>query len=224
MDFRRYHLPMSLSRYEIYPFARLSPDVRKMLLRAGIAAMIVCALVMARLGLPLSTRETPGGILDFEFAKTAAEAQRVMDAWGADGVAAARTQTYVDFAYLALYALTLCLAVGLGVYTWARRSALFGWIGVALAWLTLGAGILDAIENIAMLRQWSHGPDEQLARLAWAAAGAKFAIILGALIYALFAAALRIGDGIVGIGKRWYRNVVDEDAPAGADQAEKRAS
>jgi hypothetical protein len=196
--------------------------VRKPLLRAGIAATVVCALVMARLGMPLSAAGAPRGILDFEFAKTAAEAQRVMDAWGAAGIAAARTQTIVDFLYIGLYALTLCLAVGLSVYTCARRSALFGWIGVALAWSTLFAGVLDMIENIAMLRQWSDGPDEQLAWLAWAAAGAKFAIILIALIYALFAAALHIVDGIIGIGKRWYRSVVD-DASTDAE-TERRAS
>jgi hypothetical protein len=211
------------SRFEIYPFARWSPALRKNLLRIGLAATVICALVMARIGMPLTSATTPGGILDFEFAKTASEAQRVMQAWGDAGVAAARTQTLVDFVYLVLYAGTLCLAVGLSVHVWARRSTLFGWIGVVLAWLAPAAGLLDAVENIAMLRQWSDGSNDQLAWLAWATAGAKFGIILCGMIYALFAAGLHIGDGIIGIGKRWYRNVVDDDAPA-AVETEKRAS
>lgn len=196
-------------RFEVYPFAHLSPDVRKRLLLGALMLTIVVSVVIAQIGLPLSTAATPRGILDLEFARDGASAARVVGAWGEIGRAAATQQTRVDFLYLVCYGVTLALAVGLTVAVWAKRGAGFGWIGVALAWGALAAAIFDGVENIAILSFLDGGGGDDLAALMRASAIAKFALILTALCYALFGAALWIGDHIIAIGKLWYRSVVD---------------
>jgi hypothetical protein len=118
---------------------------------------------------------------------------------------AARAQTWVDFAYLAVYAPTLALAAGLAFGPWAKRSAWLGWLGVLLSWGALAAGALDVIENIAMLRMLADAPSDAMASLARICALGKFALILSAVTYALFGAALWSADGIIAIGRLWFR-------------------
>jgi hypothetical protein len=197
-----------LPAFEIYPFAKIPAQLRKRALVIALILTVLISIVMGNIGIPLSTPQTPGNILDFEFAQNAREARRVMTAWGPAGLAAAQQQTYVDFVYLLSYGLTLSLATGLAVWVWARRSRLFGWLGVALSWGALLAAALDALENVAMLRQWSNGSDNTLAMLAYVCAAIKFILVIAGLIYALFGAALQSTDGIIGIGKLWYQSVV----------------
>jgi hypothetical protein len=198
-----------MSRFEIYPFARLAPILRKRFLLGLLFATVAVGLVIARIGIPLSTPATPGGILDLEFAQNANAVARVLAAWGPEGRDAAIRQTWVDFIYLLVYGVTVVFAVGLTVAVWAKRSALFGWIGVALSWGGFVAAALDAIENGAMLTFLNGGGSDVLATLMRLCAQIKFAIIIGAMCYALFGAALWIGDRIIAIGKLWYRSVVD---------------
>jgi hypothetical protein len=198
-----------MTRFEVYPFVRVSPDARKRLLVGALLLTIAVSLVIAQIGAPLSTAATPSGILDLEFARDSASAARVVDAWGENGRVAAVRQTWVDFLYLVCYAVTLALAVGLAVAVWAKRSVLFGWIGVALAWGSLAAAALDGIENIAILTFLGGAGSDDLATLMRVSAIAKFTLIITAFCYALFGAALWIGDRIIAIGKLWYRSVVD---------------
>jgi hypothetical protein len=199
-----------LSRFEVYPFARWPVLFRKRALVLLLVAAIGISMVLAVVGGPLVTQNTPRGILDYEFANTAAAARAVQTAWGPAGIAAAQRQTLIDFAYLLVYGPLLSIATGLAVWVWARRSTLFGWIGVALSWGGLLASVLDAIENIAMLNTLGRSITESLTQLANICAYAKFGIIVCGMIYALMGAALWLGDRIIAIGKLWYRSVVDE--------------
>ncbi len=205
---------MPLSRFEVYPFARVPARWRKRALVVLLGAAIAISLILAQLGAALVTPLTPTGIVDYEFAKTAAQAARIQSAWGPTGIAAARAQTLFDFAYLAVYGPLLSIVTGLAVWVWARRSTLFGWIGVILSWGGLLASALDAIENGAMLSQFSGTITETLTQIAYYCAGVKFAIILAGMCYALMGAALLTTDRIIAIGKLWYRSVVDEPPPA----------
>ncbi len=191
------------------PFARFSLRARQRTLMFLIVITIVIAAVVARLGAGLFIPAVPSGIISFELAGSAATADAMVRAWGPDLSAAARAQTWVDFAYLAVYAPTLALAAGLALGPWAKRSARLGWLGVLLSWGALAAGALDVIENAAMLRMLADAPSDVLASLARICAIGKFALILAAVTYALFGAALWITDSIIAIGKLWFRTMQD---------------
>lgn len=208
-----------MDRFERYPLARVAAAQRKRAFAAALLLTIALSIAISLLGTPLFGPAAPNGIVSFEVAGTAAAAQAILDAWGPAGIAAARQQTLLDFAYLLVYGLTLVLGNGLAVWVWARRSVTMGWLGVGLSWGGLLAALLDAVENLAMLAQFAAGADEALAALARACANVKFALILSGMIYIMFGAALLLTDRIIGVGKLWYRTVVEDDAAAEADAA-----
>lgn len=191
------------------PFAGFSQHTRQRALVAMLVLTVAIAAVVARFGAGLFVAAVPSGIVSFELAGSAAAADAMLRAWGPTLSEAARLQTWVDFVYLAVYAPTLALAAGLAVGPWAKRSIQLGRLGVLLSWGALAAGVLDVIENAAMLRMLASAPSDALALLARICATGKFALILFAVIYALFGAALWAADGTVAIGKRWYRTLHD---------------
>jgi hypothetical protein len=173
-----------------FAFGHVSAPARRRALAGMFVASAAVSMLLAVVGAPLTVPAAPGGIVTFEFAGSVAEAQRIMAAWGLAGVAAAWTQTWLDFLYLATYGLCLSLASGLAIGPWVRRGAGFGRLGVALSWGALAAAAFDAVENVALLLLLNGAASDAAAGVAWAAAGVKFALILATLVYALLGAAL----------------------------------
>ncbi|WP_322937861.1 hypothetical protein [Nocardioides bizhenqiangii] len=134
---------------------------------------------------PIRTMKSASGvsIVPFELAGTDQRAREILAGWGDDGVDAARRSLYLDFPFLLGYA-------GLGALLAAASAEPVGDAG--RAWLTpIGwgaaagavlAGVLDAVENLALLRTiraWRDpGADlGQEARLARQAARTKFGLV-----------------------------------------------
>lgn len=182
-----------------FPFASWRPATRRRALAGAFVASVGVSVLLALVGTPLTVPAVPGGIVAFEFSGTLAEAQRIMAAWGAGGVAAAWTQTWLDFLYLATYGPSLALACGLAVGVWAKRGAAWRRLGVALSWGGLAAAACDAVENIGLLSLLAGGTSEAAVGVAWAAAAMKFALILAGLVYALFGAALWSTDQLIAL-------------------------
>ena len=199
-----------LSGFERYPFARFSRAARGRALWVGVAVTLIIGTVMGVLGGPLFTPAAPSGIVSFELAGSAQNAAAMIASWGLAGVALAQKQTWIDFLYIPAYSLTLALSAGLAVWVCARRSRALGWIGVALSWGALAAGLFDVVENCAMLLQWSGSPSDPLAALARVCALVKFTLILAAFTYALIGAAYHMGDGLVRMAMAWMRQTVDK--------------
>ncbi|MEN8235145.1 MAG: hypothetical protein ABFR89_09520 [Actinomycetota bacterium] len=134
-------------------------------------------------------------IIELELAGSAAKADEVMR--GAD-VDAVRATILWDFLFLALYAPTLFFGS-----LWAReqfRSPLQQKVGLAAAAGGLVAGLLDVIENLAMLgylNDWGGLSDWM--PLAAVMAIPKFAFVVFAIAYivagAVFAVRRRLVDG-----------------------------
>lgn len=141
----------------------------------------------------------PPSIVPFEFASTYAEAETWLRKWGYNGQRQAVIQTYVDFLFLILYATTLALFC----FRLAREQKdLYRSISLFLGWSMFGAGLLDAVENVAML-QTLYGSELDLFPLisSYAAFGKFFLVGLGFVyltlsgLYLLFNwLLLRLGD------------------------------
>lgn len=122
-------------------------------------------------------RNTGGpGILAFELAGTAARAEEIMTAWGADGRRWALTSMWLDFGYM----LTYGTLVGLLIDRVRGRSG----DPSALQLLPIGAVLGDAVEGVALLKVLGGVDIGGNARLARRAALTKFALLIVALAYA----------------------------------------
>lgn len=169
-----------------HPFAFLeSWPLRWLLLAALLGA---AALIMfSRLG-PLDQllrAKVPDGIFALEFAWSGERARTILAAWqGLEAVV--RVQTHWDYAFLLCYPAGLSLACAMLTDAPANPVAM---IGAFVAWATLTAAPLDAVENWAMLQMVASGASQPLARLATWCAGLKFTMLLAAVGYLLTAGA-----------------------------------
>jgi hypothetical protein len=128
-------------------------------LAVGIAlvAGVVLLVQIMRAGKQMRASGGPG-IVPFELAESHHEANRFLRTWGPRGRAAARRSIAWDFGFIA------CYVVGLGaaaLYVGARAHRFhYGWletVEIIAAVLAAVAGVLDYIENFALLSQLRAG-------------------------------------------------------------------
>jgi hypothetical protein len=143
---------------------------------------IAVAWIMRR---PLTTPVTPGGILDLELAGAPERVREILAAWDASGVRDdAISNVQIDFVWLLLYSTTISLgcvltAARLHERGWTRAGAL----GLALAWGQWLAALLDAVENVAMLRLLQGSVAQPWPTIARACAIPKFALVVAGIAY-----------------------------------------
>lgn len=165
-----------------HPFEWISPTGQK---KAFVPLVILTLVVMTSLQLlgdPLITEAAPAGIVSFEFAGNLAAAQEMVASWGPEGQIYAGLSLGLDYLFLVLYP----SAIGLGCVLVAQRlpKQLNFW-GFALAWAQLPAGVLDAVENFALI-QVLLGADLELWPLAaWWCAAPKFLLVIAGLVFFL---------------------------------------
>jgi hypothetical protein len=90
----------------------------------------------------------------------------------------------LDYLYLVAYPALLSLACAGVAGRLRARTPGVARLGIVLAWSIPAAGVLDAIENAALIRILTSGPSDALARIAWASAVPKFVLVFAALAYA----------------------------------------
>ena len=151
-----------------------------LLLTASVVLFIIISV-------PLRPSSSHWDILRLELAGSLERARAIVDRWGRRGVQKATYGVYVDFLFLVVYSTTIGLAcISLADAAWSPASSLDS-IGVTLAWGLWAAALLDAIENVALLKilQGSHAT-YWLPIARWCAIP-KFTLILAGVIYAVVA-------------------------------------
>jgi hypothetical protein len=169
-----------------HPLRRITADHFRWYFHVLFLLAVALSVWMQLLGNPLITEEVKGGILDFEFAGTEAAAQAIVADWREAGVIDdARRSLYWDFLFLLVYPLPFSmLALRISILSTPRTA--FARTGYLLAWGCLAAGLLDAVENLALLRLIAlEGASSFWAALAWGCAAPKFGLLLLTLLYAL---------------------------------------
>jgi hypothetical protein len=127
---------------------------------------------------------SPRNIVQFELAETTSTAAAIITAWGSDGVAMAKTSTYLDFIYIIFY--SAAIALGCSVAARYSKSPFLNNVAIIFLILTLLAGGCDVIENIAMLKSL-HEVTQTTVSVAYYFASVKFSILFTALIFMLVA-------------------------------------
>lgn len=162
------------------PFDWILPRARPALFAALTVALAALSLALGAIGRPLVTAEAPRGILSFEFAGTNEAAARMVASWGPGAREAAHLSLGLDYLYLLVYPAWFslgCLLVS------ARSTGPLGRIGIGMAWAIWVAGLLDAVENAALLALMGPEPAGGLAALAFGCAAPKFVLVGAAALF-----------------------------------------
>ncbi len=181
-----------------------SLTLRTRLILIGSAAVAAVVLNLAmQVAMQPAVDDAPFGIVDFEFASTPERAGEILDAWGSDGRDGAATAIALDYGFLIAY--SALLALGTGSISLAADAR--GWnrtarAGRRLVILAPVAGVLDAIENTALLNvlgAHQAGEISEVATLiAESTAAPKFAIVIVGFLYIVIAGLLlarrRVGE------------------------------
>lgn len=156
-----------------YPFTQLPIAWQQGFFLSLLVLTLLVMTRLARLERPL--KEAGAGIVAFELAGTQERAQAIMAGWGAVNCQRAPRQTYLDFVFLVLYSLTLALGCGLAARAFAPGSGLTT-LGPYLAWAQVDDGLLDVLENVALIRLLRGSQSASLPHIARGCAPPKFAI------------------------------------------------
>jgi hypothetical protein len=145
--------------------------------RLAAAAVSFVGYTLVMFTLERRMRQTGGpGIIRFELAGSASQAEDIMARWGTDGQRAARTSLWLDFGYMATYGAFTALLVDR-----ARRRRGHSAVVPAAVIVAVAA---DAVEGVSLLKVLHRRRVAVHARRAQIAALIKFAVLAGALGYA----------------------------------------
>jgi hypothetical protein len=144
--------------------------------RLATASVAFVVYTMVMLLLERRMRATGGpGIIRFELAGSASQAEDIMTRWGSDGQRAARLSLWLDFGYMATYGIFTALLVDRARRRRGHPATLPAIVIVAVAG--------DAMEGVSLLKVLNHTRVAVHARRAQIAALIKFAVLAGALGY-----------------------------------------
>ncbi len=154
----------------------------KKLVIAAVATVLIF-LAMRWQGQPLITDQSPAGIVSFELAKTLEQATTIIAAAGKTNL---QINIIIDFLFILAYTsfFVFCCRALIDSY---RLPDLKNMSAVFLR-LSIVAGFLDFIENVAMLvTLGGYGSDTSVLVTSWAAI-IKFALAALIIVYILIAA------------------------------------
>ena len=169
-----------------HPFEKIPAKNRQAIFWSMFAFTLFLAITITLLGSDLKEAidnngqlVTPHGIASFELVHNAAEADRILHFWGTPGKLSAALNLGFDYLFIWAYANTLAFGcVWIACLLRERGFSLLATAGIFFAWLQWLAGILDCIENAALIKILFHGPTDTLALISRWCAIPKFTLTL----------------------------------------------
>jgi hypothetical protein len=150
-----------------------------------ILTLIVWAVLLAVD--PKSFSNGEFNIVDFEFAGSISQVDRIFADWRDPGKIKAGFSLGLDFLFIALYSTTIALACVWATLKGQERGWPVTFIGIPLAWGQWVAAILDVVENIALIVLLFGSKLAALPVLAKIAAIPKFVLIALGILYGAIA-------------------------------------
>jgi hypothetical protein len=154
---------------------------------------LLLLLTLNLVGLPLTTRAAPYGIVSFELARDEDQASAILASWDQAARLRAAFLLGLDFLFIPLYTAALTLTCLWAARFRRRRRRFPSWLvligipGIPLAWAQLGAGMLDTVENIALVRMLFGMLSSPWPQIASVCAFTKFILIVAGILYSLTA-------------------------------------
>jgi hypothetical protein len=169
-----------------HPFEKIPAQYRKRIYWTMFVFTLFMSITLTLLGSDLreyidnnGQQVTPQGIASFELIRNAEEADRILHFWGTAGKISAAFNIGFDYLFIFAYANTIALGcVWIATVLRERKFKIFAMAGILFAWLQWLAGVLDCIENAAMMKILFHGPTDMLAQISRWCAIPKFTLAL----------------------------------------------
>jgi hypothetical protein len=176
-----------------HPLESLRQSVFDRLILPLIGLSLLMLLILNFIGLPLANHAAPYGIISFELARDETLANSILDSWDQTARLRAAFSLGLDFLFIPLYTGTLTLTC-----LWAARFrrerrrfpswlVVIGMPGVLIAWAQMGAGLLDVLENIALVRMLLNGVSTPWPQISSICAFTKFSLLSVGIVYSLVA-------------------------------------
>jgi hypothetical protein len=134
------------------PFDWIAEPAQKRVFFIFLVITLILGAALQVLGNPLNTPTAPAGIVSFEFAGTLDRAEEIIASWGDEGQAYAGLNLGLDYLFLVSYSFTIGLGCVLLARSMSTHSRFLYSMGMILAWAQIAAGLLDALENYALIR------------------------------------------------------------------------
>lgn len=172
-----------------HPLALIPTQYRPRLFIFFLLLTLLVMVALNVLGAPLQTAAAPAGIISYEFSRDTAGANLILNSWDNLTKQYAALNLGLDYLFMPAYAITIALAciwVGQAMGGRAYKTALW------LAWGQWLAALLDAIENIALLKMLLDTTAAPYPQLAYWCATLKFALVILGIIFVLVGLAYRL--------------------------------
>jgi hypothetical protein len=114
--------------------------------------MLLVGAGMQVIAQPLKSEDSPKGIVSFQLAGEIARSNAIVESWGPAGRVNAGLNLGLDYLFLVSYGICLSLACVLLTTRFSERNTVMFRLGIFFAWATIGAALLDAMENYALIR------------------------------------------------------------------------
>jgi hypothetical protein len=165
-----------------------------------LSAMLLTGL--RALDTELITAAAPRGIVSFELAGNIQQVSRILAEWGPEGRVYAALSLGLDYLFLIVYALFISLACVLIARYLTLKITFLAAGGFVLGWGQFFAAILDAVENLALIRLLLASQEESWPVIARWCAIVKFGIVGAGLAYILIGTLIVLTLKSVAPGKR----------------------
>ena len=163
---------------------RLETTPRRSIIVGAVIIALIAFIVLVFLfqNIEAAVLPTGYGILDLEFAWTAAHASTILAAWGPTLIPLQIQGTYLDFAFIPSYA---TLIAGLTLLLTRRFNGRINPLGFLFVFFPFFAGLLDVIENIHLLGMMAAPTAiiETVPLVASLCSSAKFLLLIITLAY-----------------------------------------
>ena len=165
-----------------HPFSSIEKDkLSRIFIVLGVLTLILM-FTLNSINSQLSNKTAPMGIVSFELAGTMEHSQRIMAGWGEDGKTYAALSLGLDYLFLVSYASFLSLGCVLATNRLTNTGKLLI-AGILLSWSQFLAGLLDGVENWALIQFLFQSQNEFYPMLAKYCAIPKFVIIGCGILY-----------------------------------------
>ena len=168
-----------------HPYRWLPSSIRGPVFLILLLLALGLMVVLQVIDVPLRTSASPSGIISFELAGTSSAAERILQAWGTQGLAYAGLSLGLDYLFMFGYAGCIGLGCAIVAEGAGRGRAGIARSGIVLGWAMLLALLLDATENLALIRILIGSPPGMWPLVARWCAVPKFIIVAAGLMYVL---------------------------------------
>jgi hypothetical protein len=165
-----------------HPPTLISHHYRPRLFAFFLVLALVVMVALNVLGAPLQTADAPAGIVSYEFSGNSEGANTILNSWDNRARQYAALNLGLDYLFMPAYSTAIALAaIWVGQAIGGRSQSFAVW----LAWGQWLAALLDATENVALLKMLLDTTAAPWPQLAYWCAAVKFALIFLGLLFVL---------------------------------------